>query len=499
LFSFQDDQLYFKSKMPLVEMGMMEKSQEELESNAWIEAKQRTIYQAGNIVFVIKSFMPKAKKDLAPISSGMGESGMKASNKNAIVFNVSDDNVTRKVHLLTAENQVSEPVSCKLGDVEVTLSYGMLTRKMPFSITLRKFEIERYPGSDSPSSYASEISVSDPEQKAEIPFRIFMNNILKYKGYRFFQTSYDEDEQGTILSVSHDYWGTFVSYTGYLLLLLGMTWTLFNKNSRFSKLLNMISEVQKERKSGKNLLLVLVLVFASYQAVAQNLTKNDHLATLNSLLVQDKAQGRIEPFGTLASDLLRKIYKKSNYNGKKPVEVIISMSTRPSDWLNERMIKVANPELAKELGAVNGYISYNQAYDFENNSAYRLKDKVEQVYHKPQSDQNSYDKEILNVDERINICYGIFNGEMPAFVPQAGNNKWLALSDLHNENEFEPAENQPESMLLVANYYKAVSEALVSGEWKNAQNSLTKLKEHQTRTGGQAIPSPTKVRLEILY
>jgi hypothetical protein len=33
-----------------------------------------------------------------------------------------------------------------------------------------------------------------------------MNNVLDYKGYRFFQSSFDPDEKGTVLSVSHDFW-----------------------------------------------------------------------------------------------------------------------------------------------------------------------------------------------------------------------------------------------------------------------------------------------------
>ena len=33
-----------------------------------------------------------------------------------------------------------------------------------------------------------------------------MNNVLDYQGYRF-QSSYDQDELGTVLSVNHDFWG----------------------------------------------------------------------------------------------------------------------------------------------------------------------------------------------------------------------------------------------------------------------------------------------------
>ena len=56
-----------------------------------------------------------------------------------------------------------------------------------------------------------------------------MNNVLQYKGFRFFQSSYDEDEKGTILSVNHDWWGTLISYVGYFLLGLGFLLVFFIK------------------------------------------------------------------------------------------------------------------------------------------------------------------------------------------------------------------------------------------------------------------------------
>ncbi len=60
-----------------------------------------------------------------------------------------------------------------------------------------------------------------------------MNNILKYKGYRFYQSSYDQDEKGTILSVNHDLAGMLVTYAGYSLLFLFIILALLSKNTVF--------------------------------------------------------------------------------------------------------------------------------------------------------------------------------------------------------------------------------------------------------------------------
>ena len=97
---------------------------------------------------------------------------------------------------------------------------------------LRDFQLERYPGSQSPSSFAAEVTVKDGDHVKD--HRIFMNNVLDYRGYRFFQSSYDQDEKGTILSVNHDMIGTVVSYIGYFLLALGMIMVFFTSQTRFA-------------------------------------------------------------------------------------------------------------------------------------------------------------------------------------------------------------------------------------------------------------------------
>jgi len=426
-FSLVGNQLYFKTMLPLSKMSMMQKSESMMMPGAIILAEQKTIYKADNILFVLKTYMPKAKKNLTQATPEMEKSGIIKKGKDAIIFKVSDGNTTKRVNVLSAENQISQPGTCQLNDVKVSISYGMLQHKLPFSITLRSFQLDRYPGSNSPSSYASEITLIDTELKSERPFRIYMNNILNYRGYRFFQSSYDPDEKGTVLSVSHDYWGTLISYIGYFFMALGMILTLFNKDSRFRSVLKLSNELQVKRKAGKTLLLAgLIMLSGSMFASGGEVTKKSHLNELNSLLIQDEAQGRIEPFNTFASDVLRKITKKTTYNKMSAVEVLLGMSANPTSWQNEPMIKVANAQLAKELGAVNDYVSFNQLFDFDNGGAYRLKEKIDKVYQKEQSTHNKYDKEIVNVDERVNICYQLFNGNMLSLFPVPGHveGKW---------------------------------------------------------------------------
>lgn len=162
----------------------------------------------------------------------------------------------------------------------------------------------------SPSSYASDIEVIDQDKSFE--YKIFMNNVLDYGGYRFFQSSYDQDEQGIILSVNKDP-GKIPTYIGYTLPTLGFLWILFAKNSRFQKLSNYL-------KNQKNLLLILFCLFAfniksfadeNTLKLIQNIKENSakHSMLFGSLLVQD-FDGRIKPIDTLAMNYIHKITKK---------------------------------------------------------------------------------------------------------------------------------------------------------------------------------------------
>lgn len=110
-------------------------------------------------------------------------------------------------------------------------------QKLPFTLKLTEFRIEYYPGSDDPSDYISKVVLTDDARGTETEYTISMNRILKYGGYRFYQSSYDDDLHGSVLAVSHDPWGVGVTYTGYVMLLVSLLGFFFQKNSGFRTVL----------------------------------------------------------------------------------------------------------------------------------------------------------------------------------------------------------------------------------------------------------------------
>ncbi|MBR6539581.1 MAG: cytochrome c biogenesis protein ResB, partial [Bacteroides sp.] len=106
-----------------------------------------------------------------------------------------------------------------------------LVQPLPFTLHLDSFRIEHYAGTSAVADYISYLHVDDV--KAEVS----MNQILRYKGYRFCQASFDEDGKGSYLSVNHDPWGIAITYTGYLMLALSSIGLLLSPRGGFRKLL----------------------------------------------------------------------------------------------------------------------------------------------------------------------------------------------------------------------------------------------------------------------
>lgn len=506
IFTTDGGNLLMKAKVPVSRMHMMEKEETELSAGTLISVQPRTVYKTGEIIFVLRKYFQHAGKSL--VQSNMESNSMHrvSDAKAAVLFNVSSGNNAAQLYVMMPENGTIQTGTCIIDGINVTVSHGNLPQKLPFSITLREFQLDRYSGSNSPSSYASEITLNDPEMDVVKPYRIFMNNILHYRGYRFYQSSYDSDEKGSVLLVNHDYWGTLVTYAGYLLMMIGMILTLFSKNSRFRTVIR-LSKNSEDKGAAARLMVLALMVVCSSNLMAADKTsdKKQHLGALSSLLIQDRVQGRIEPISTYASDVIRKITKKSSYKGQSALEVFISMTVNPAEWLNEPVIKVAHEGLARELGAIGEYVSFTQLIHQEENGMYVLSEKINAVYQKAPSMRGQYEKELMNVDERLNILNSLFHGTLLNIFPDKTGTGWTAVPrsvagsnvELNDTGSILHQDSYPGELLNA--YLSSFEKGCQTGDWNNADMALINLKNYQVLNGGNQIPSTTKIKMEVLY
>lgn len=318
---------------------------------------------------------------------------------NAYLVKVTYDNESKYAYLFEGEGQ-----KITLANQTFSISYTAKLLELPFSFTLNKFELERYMASNSPKSYASYIRINDEDNSKD--YKIYMNNVLDHKGYRFYQSSYDKDELGTILSVNQDP-GKIPTYIGYFLLGLGLFFNLISKNSRFMILTKRLAKISS-----------LAILFAicvpnlrsdELDEAINNANKNlqaisleQHVQDLSILPIQ-KDNGRIAPFGSLALDLVNKIHKSSTYLGKDATEVLIWIMSDFKDFSKEKFIYLSNQEIRDFLNLGKG--KYASFYDFFPNNVYALKDEVEKALRMNPNKRGTYEKELLKVDERLNILY----------------------------------------------------------------------------------------------
>lgn len=411
------------------------------------------------------------------------------------------------------------------------VSYSAVSTQVPFELYLKDFVLDRYPGSMSPSSYASEVEVRDGGTNFD--YRIFMNNVLDYKGYRFYQSSYDQDEKGTILSVNKDP-GKIPTYIGYFLLMLGMFLSLLNPNSRFRTLAKLINQeaLKVSAKDGAKAALkasakattkvsavLLALAFLSLVAPLQAQPQSPHLsqqkeppiaskehgAKIATLVVQ-KNSGRMTPFDTLAGEILEKVYKNTTYKGKDANAVVLSMFIFKEWWAFEPIIimprqKAVNEEFAKILGLnePKKYIRY--ADFFDSNDNYKLQKYVENANRKNPNARGVFDKEIIKLDERANIVNLVLGGDLLKLFPMQSkmDNIWLAPSHLDEAKTRGFIDNSEgeEVAMLFGNYINASILALIENNYTKADAALELIKEYQKKYGADIMPRESKINTEI--
>ncbi len=493
-FFYQNDELMVQLPSDGEFMRMADRFQGSVKKDSIQPLMLRSLYMVDGQNFVIPILNEKAT---LTHYAGVNPEGQEM--EDLLKIKVRSNGEEQLIDLFGDKGFVSNRNQFQLGGLNFSLSYGSKYYQTPFFIGLNDFQLERYPGSNSPASFASEVTLIDGEEKTN--HRIFMNNVLDYQGYRFFQSSYDQDELGTVLSVNHDFWGTWISYLGYLMMTVGMIATMFSKKTRFASLRKKLDDLRLKRA-----LSLILLVSLSSSILAQNSSSVDSLIQANAidknhadkfgrLVVQDDG-GRLKPFSTTTSEVLRKVSRKSEYKGLNSNQVVLGMLQNPYLWQLAPMIKVNNDELQEKLGLEDKFTSFLSFFSDE--AKYVLTNDVEVAYAKKPAERSKYDKEVMNVDERVNICYMVYNGSFMRFfpIPDDRNNKWIS-----------PSMNQDllmgDDSLFVNNilpiYYKSLQQALNDGDYEVPNNTLTAIKNYQLKFGSAVYPSDMKIESEVFY
>ncbi|MEN9653648.1 MAG: Cytochrome c biosis protein Ccs1, partial [Verrucomicrobiota bacterium] len=199
----------------------------------------------------------------------------------------------------------------------------------PFSLRLDKFTHEKYPGTNTPRRFASDVTIR--EGAGSFAYNISMNQPLRHAGLTFFQSSFGSTKDGKDLSVLQVVRnpGWLIPYVSVAAMSLGLVWHFGFSLLRFLR----------GRAAKTAALLALGVLSATSQAADAGWDSRE----FGDIPVQ--SGGRIIPIETLATGSLLQMRARTSVALSKTERV--AFGRRPSSWTPEERAAIA-----KELPAL---------------------------------------------------------------------------------------------------------------------------------------------------
>ena len=496
---------YIESPFSGTFMRMSDQFKGEIIENKEQELVLRSLYVIPNFQFVIPD--PPLRGNFGIVKS----EDEVAENQDALYLAITSMGETKEIGVMGGKGVVNEPKEIRVGGLDFYISYGSQSLNLPFSIALNDFIANKYPGTEkSYSSFMSKVTVKDGSKIFD--YDIYMNNILDYRGYRFFQASFDPDEKGTVLSVNHDFMGTLITYIGYISLFLSMCGIFFIGQTRFKNLSKSLSKLKNKQFS----FILFFLFFGFLNAQELILQKHEfqifdfdsliqvtafpdkQANKFGSLIIQDFG-GRMKPANTFSSELLRKVSNSDTYKGLSSDQVLLSIVNNPAVWYNVSIIylKRGNDSLRKIAG-LNKNMKYAPlASFFDEQGNYKIANQLESAYRS--QTPNQFQKDFIELDRRVNLLYSALEGKVLRVfpVPNDSINKWVSYPEL-NEANFRGTDSLYVNNVLPL-YFQAMRLGKSNGDFTQADELIESLKGFQRKYGSEVLPSSSKIDAEILY
>ena len=513
-----DGEYQIKSPFEGQFMRMADQLQGELLKDSLQTLQLRSLYTTAGMQFVIPE--PIIKGSYGVIS--IPENEKTENDLDALIVDISSNGETVRKKLLGAKGVANFSGEFEVGGLDFNLSYGSKVYTLPFGIKLNDFIAEKHPGTE--NSYASFMSKVTIEDDRPFDYDIYMNHILDHKGYRFFQASFHPDEKGTVLSVNHDFWGTWITYIGYFLLYAGLMGIMFFGKTRFKSLGASLEKLKNKRSK----LAVLFILGSSLNMLAQENVEVDshahdntptaqqvdsllhamtpskeHAASFGKLVIQD-AGGRMKPINTFSSELLRKLSLKDKYTDFNSDQVFLSMMLNPRIWYYAEFIaldkKGQNDSIRKIIGLEHGK-EFAKATDFfDEKGQYKLSSYLQEAY--ATNTPNQFQKDFKSLDERLVLLNRALGGEIVKIFPLLNddNNKWISAVE-YRGGQFQVSDSLYANFIknAVPFYLMSLEKAVKTGDYSEADKLLAAFKKNQENHGSEVLPSENKINAEVFY
>ena len=354
-----------------------------------------------------------------------------------------------------------------------------------FKVALKTFRMDCYPGTDAAMDYVTEITTSD-----EL-LEISMNKIGYYHGFRFMQSGYDSDMQGSILGVYHDPWGIAVTYLGYALLLISLIATLLGKGTKMRQLYRKATAGNVLKVAAVAVVMALSPLFSLNSQAQERINIDSHVADgFGRVCVLYNS--RITPINTVAVDFVTKLCGKPSWDGLSSTEVFCGWVFDVPYWETVKMIEIKDKKAQELLGLNNKWASFNDFWDEYNE--YKLDKPLKEALRKGDTKML---KSLRDADEKFNIVRMLYGGEMLKIFPyrQAdGKYKWFAPGQsLGNINLNE------QELTFVRKSMDYLAESIITGDNSRASEIVKKIYSYQHVRANDVIPSKFLIYAEVFY
>ncbi|MFK7786462.1 MAG: cytochrome c biogenesis protein CcsA [Crocinitomicaceae bacterium] len=511
--------------------GVPDSLYQPIPSDTIVPLEMSTLYKVGETQFVFKGVKKNTK--MIRVQSEVKDEGL-----DDVVVKVSFGGKSKTVTLTGGNVKNPLPTGFELNGLFFDMTYGPKKIDIPFKVGCDDFRLETYPGSSVASSYESDLSIIDEANNYNKEQTVFMNHIMDYQGYRFFQSSYFPDETGTILSVNYDRLGTNVTYIGYLLMTIGMIVSLFMKKGRVRDLIRKLVKNHDRKVKLQQGTLALAMLF-SVSVFGQTHTGEDHsdhdhsqhdhsghdhaamdsanandsngqvqrpepvlIHRVMSEEVSDEMAGlllfnvreRIVPFQTFASKLLRKIHRSDKYEDYDAIQAVVSMHMYPDYWVRQDVIYIDSKGGIRDRFDGRSHVSFIDLMDTTTGQFLFLKE-YEKAHRKREVERNEFEKRLLKIAERFQVFNDITLWRFMKIVPSKtdASGKWFVPLS----TELAGADSTGSRLAL--RFFTAVNQAAVSNSDTEAMSFLKDFKSYQRKVAGDACPSIEKVEMEVRY
>ena len=347
--------------------------------------------------------------------------------------------------------------------------------QLPFAVSLQEFHLQYYEGTFSPMDYISTLQLLE-EGSEPCRATVSMNDICRFRHYRFYQSGFDKDGLGTLLSVSYDPYGIGVTYAGYLCLLLSMLFFFVQKQSQLRALLS-----HPLLRRTLPLLLLLLLSAPSRASQRPQTLPREVAEAFGNLYVY--YNDRICPLQTLARDFTIKICGKSTYQGLTAEQVLTGWFFFYDDWKSEPMIRIKDSATRRLLG-----ISGSRAAltDFVDVDGYKLE---EALLHKENAGA-------ATANEKFNLVSMVSTGSLfklyPVHTSGDSTARWYSFTDKL------PTTLSTDEWSFIRNSMNYVAEQIALGRHSSTITLLQKIKVYQEKKA-VSLPSSARFQAEKVY